>query len=203
MKNETVLAALALTGILAACATPPPEAVTDLGAKTCRADYDLASPIPIAPPKEGATHWRQDAALDEAAPCVGGGNALVFRLPAESGKVVRLGTALEAKRFVPTRVSLLDANGTVTRSWSGDTMPFRGVQQVAVFTPAPGEAYAVVQVIPDGMGGALERVMPGPMAAMDEEAAARRGVKSYPFSQEGQVIVQVGTRRTEVTERLR
>ena len=201
--TKPILAALAAAAGLAACATPPPEAVTDLGAKACRADYDLVSAIAIAPPKEGAAYWTQAVALDEASPCVNGGNALVFRLPTEPGKVVRLGTALEAKRFAPARVSLLDASGAVTRSWSGETMPFRGGTQVAVFTPTPDEAYAVLQVVPDEMGGALERVMPGPVAALDEDAAARRGVMRYPYSQEGQVVLQVGTRRTEVTEALR
>ena len=201
--TKRIIPALVATVGLAACATPPPEAVTDLTTKTCLGDYDLASAIAIAPPKEGATYWTQAAALDEASPCVNGGNALVFRLPTEPGKVVRLGTALEAKRFVPARVSLLDASGAVTRSWSGETMPFRGGAQVAVFTPTPNEAYAVLQVMQDQMGGALERVMPGPIAAIDEDAAARRGVMSYPYSQEGQVVLQVGTRRTEVTEALR
>ena len=202
MHRTHLTAALSSLLGLAACATPPAEPVTSLGEKTCAAAYDLAAARSLAPPAAEQAFWEVSAPLDAAAACVDGSNGLVFSLAGTEGKVVRAGTRAEPKRVVPTRVRLLDAAGRVLREWSGDAVPFRMASHVVAFTPAPGEAYLVVEAQGDRVGGSMERVAPtGYMTPSQIVVPIPAG--TYPYSHEGEVLVTVGSRRTEVTDKSR
>lgn len=134
---------------LAACATAPPAAVTTFAARTCAAEPDLAGAVSLAPKKADETTVVVTTKVDGTTPCLTrngqSGPYLVYALPAEHlGKVVMVGSVLEAARLLPPSVAVLDGAGKVTRTFPATDLFFRGPVYSVEFQPRAEDAYVLV-----------------------------------------------------------
>jgi hypothetical protein len=160
------LAALAVTGLLAGCATkPPPPAVTAFARASCVAAPDLAAAVGLTPEKEKAVHT-VTTPVNAETPCLrlpGGPRPyVVYALPADThDKSLIIGGLLEAVRIVPPDVTLLDREGRVVRSFQASDYYFRGPVYSVQFTPRAGEAYALVTVDTNRVGQRYDSIAIG------------------------------------------
>lgn len=158
LSNLSLLAAPAL--LLAACATtppaPPPEAVTAITGKTCEATPSLVGAIPLTPPKPNA-YFALTTPVDAKKPCVQTGevssNYVVYALPAHAeNHTITVGGVQEPVRTFAPSVSLLDADGKVTRTFPDDKFATYGDMLGVQFIPQATERYILVTSNPALVG---------------------------------------------------
>jgi len=198
--------------LLQACATtpppPPPEAVTDLSAKDCQSDVSTKDAISLMPLKKAAYHTLATR-VDAARPCVGTGttkaNYVVFAIPAhgENHTVTVGGVQEPIRTFAPT-ISLLDANGKVTRAFGDDRLVVLGNTLGVQLKPMLEERYILVQSNPRLVGKAVSTLetrinvtqgySPATAYSYGYSYQTQRGVEgthNRVFSHEGTVTVTV------------
>lgn len=169
VKNGAVLAA-ALA--LAACATarPPPPPVLEYVRTSCDASPDVASATSLTPdraraqfvvntPVTAATHCltREDGGVSPYQ---------VYALPADPAtKTITIGAAVEMARIFAPQISVLDANGVVTRSFDRAQYAYRGYVYSVQFRPHEGEAFVLVTADPTLVGQRYDSVFIGTQTA--------------------------------------
>lgn len=139
----------ALAGGVAACATTPPLPPVLTYARTdCHATPDLSSAIGLTPTKETNGHSVTTVVGPET-DCVVGDRGptpyVLYALPADNGdKTLAVGGLLEATRILSPEVSILDAQGQVTRTFAPADYYFRGPVYSVQFRPRAGDAFVLV-----------------------------------------------------------
>jgi len=146
--------------VLQACATvpaaPPPVAVVDISGKTCVGEPSLAAAISLTPIKKNA-YFAVSTQVDSAKPCLtaGGesGNYVVYALPEHGDNhTLTVGGVQEVLRTFAPSVSLLDAEGKVTRTFTDDRYAVLGNILGIQFRPTAAEKYVLVQSNPHMVG---------------------------------------------------
>ncbi len=139
-----------LTVALGGCTTVQPAIppVLEYAPADCGGTPDLADAISLTPDKDKAV-WMHDASIDASAGCVTLEGAatpyLVYELPPrETTKLVELGSVLERVRLFSPRVTLLDEDGSVTRTLNPQSYMFRTGMLSVQFVPTEEEKYALV-----------------------------------------------------------
>lgn len=163
---RSVLAASLLALSVGACTTaPPPPPVLSYAKADCHAQPDLASAVSLTPEKKKKA-WQVVGSVGGSTPCVNragvNGPYVVFALPpAGSARMVELGAVEEAGRLFSPSVTLLDANGAVTREFAPDQYMFRtGVLSVQ-FTPQENERFVLVTADPVRVGTSYDAIRTG------------------------------------------
>lgn len=212
MKLSRLALMVAPVLLLQACATtpppPPPEAVTDLSGKTCQSDVSTKDAISLMPVKKAAYNTVATK-VDAAKPCVGAeaakANYVVYALPAHGeNHTVTVGGAQEAIRtFAPT-ISVLNADGKVTRTFGDDRLVILGNLLGVQLKPMVDERYILVQSNHRLVGKAVSTLetrinvtqgySPATAYSYGYSYSTQRGVEgthSRVFSHEGTVVVTI------------
>jgi len=194
----------ALAGGLAACATPQPplSPVLTYARTDCHASPDLSSAIGLTPEKEKNGHV-VTTLIGSDTPCLmtSGGAApyVIYALPDDIGdKTLAVGGVLEPARILSPDVSVLDAQGSVTRTFAPADYYFRGPVYSVQFRPRPGDAFVLVASDPSRVGQQYDAINVGTNTTVISTglyaAAITTGTEaqaSRAFSHEGSVQVIV------------
>ncbi|ESQ76688.1 hypothetical protein [Asticcacaulis sp. AC402] len=167
MKLLKYFAVIVPLVILQACATvpppPPPMAVTDLSGKTCATEPSTTNAVSLTPVKKQIVHT-VSTLVDVKSPCLSAGdgslsNYVVYAIPASGeNHTITVGGVQEAIRtFAPT-VTLLQADGKVTRTFGEDRFALLGNTLGVQFRPLPAERFIVVQSNPGLVGQSVATV---------------------------------------------
>ena len=163
MKLSRLFIAVAPVLLLQACAsTPPPappSAVLSITGKTCTSEPSLKDAISLTPVKAKA-YYAVSTLVDAGKPCLVAGDAssnyVVYALPAHGeNHTVTVGGVEEAIRTFAPSVSLLDADGKVTRAFADDRFATYGNILGVQFVPQPQERYILVSSNPALVGKAV------------------------------------------------
>jgi len=161
-------AVLTAGGLTAACATTAadiPQPALQFARADCAASPSLAGPIGLTPEKERVSHLVV-APVGTASGCLArdgkAGPYVVFALPADyDDKTITVGGALEATRIFAPSVAVLDASGTVTRTFSREDYLYRGPVYSVQFRPRQNETYVLVTSDPELVGKRYDSVSIG------------------------------------------
>src|SRR5262249_42398854 len=138
--------------------------------------------------------------INSAAHCLqqGGANRpyVLYALPAQSaGKTLNVGGVLEPARIFPADVSILDAQGAVTRAFTRDQFLYRGGDVYSIeFRPRDGEAFVLVTAEPALVGRTYNSIAIGTSTTSTGQFTWTSGTdaaQSRTFSYEGAVRVSV------------
>jgi hypothetical protein len=195
---------------LAACATPaPPPAVLEYVASNCAAAPSVANAASLVPEREREAHAVRTPVTPET-PCVVDADGrtapyAVFAVPADfEDKTLTAGASLEAARIFAPQVSLLDAQGTVVRTFTRADYLYRGAIYGVQFRPRAGETYVLVAADPALVGERYDSILIGTSTATSATPAGAfswttgvDGEQSRTFSYEGTIQVSVYDADTE------
>ena len=212
MKPFRILMAMASVTVLSACAStppaPPPTAVVDLAGKTCASTPSVKDAISLTPEKKEA-YYTVSTLVDSVKPCLTvdntSSNYVVYALPAHAeNHTITVGGLQEAVRTFAPSVSLLDADGKITRTFGDDRFANIGNMLGVQFRPMPTERYILVQSNPRLVGksvstfatriAATSGYSPGTAYSYGYSYQVQHGVEgsqSRVFSHEGSVAVTV------------
>lgn len=90
-------------------------------------------------------------------------------------------------RIIPARVDVLDADGQITRSYGTDDLHMRHTIHGVFIRPRPDEAYVVVSLEPEHIGGSLAMSVMDPLYPGTEEGS----ITSLRYSYEGDAVARV------------
>ncbi len=146
---------------LAGCATtalPPPT--TSYARQDCASQPDLSKALGLTPKMTVSTP------ITAATACLAGKGGptpyVVYALPSELGdKTFDVGAGLEGVRIFAPEVSLLNAEGAVTRTFPREQFLYRGAVYSVQFRARPGERYLMVTAAPDLVGKAYQSIAIG------------------------------------------
>lgn len=168
LQHVSHLALGALAGLsLVGCAAggPPilPPVASYEGADTCADRPDLAGAVSLTPEKDKKV-WAVISNIDASSPClISEGSAtpyLVYELPPmDRVKVIEIGSVLEQIRLFSPTVTVLDGEGTVTRTLSPQTYLYRTGLLSVQFTPTEAEKYVLVTANAAAMGETREALV--------------------------------------------
>lgn len=139
--------------VLQACASvpvaPPSVAVLDLSGKTCAAEPSTKDAVSLTPVKKLA-YYSVATLIDGTKPCLTTGaassNYVVYALPAHGeNHTVTVGGVQEPIRTFAPSVSLMDADGKITRTFADDRFAILGNTLGVQFRPLPQERFILVQ----------------------------------------------------------
>ena len=168
----TRLRALGAIGLLGAtggaCATaavPPPRAALTYARQDCSATPDLSTAVSLTPDKERAVHLVASP-IGTDTPCLTRAGVAVpyvlYALPADfSDKTLNVGSSLEQLRIFAPSVEILDAQGSVTRSFERREYYYRGPVYSVQFRPRHGESYLLVTAAPELVGQQYDAIQIG------------------------------------------
>jgi hypothetical protein len=152
MHFRIILCAAVSAGLTTACATLPPPAppVLEYARQDCDAAPDLTTAISLTPAKESHVH-RVSTVMSGETACLtrDGGTSpyVVYALPADhEDKTLIVGGVLEAFRIFAPAITLLDAQGQVTRTFPAEEFLYRGSVYSVQFRPRATETYILVDV---------------------------------------------------------
>jgi len=167
MKLFRYVVAVAPLVILQACATvpppPPPVAVTDLSGKTCVTEPSTKDAVSLMPVKKQVYHT-VSTLVNASTPCLtaadgSSGNYVVYAIPASGeNHTITVGGVQEAIRTLAPTVTLLEADGKVTRKFGEDRFAILGNTLGVQFRPLPQERFVVVQTNPGLVGQSVSTV---------------------------------------------
>lgn len=164
---KAALAAAAVAGLAAGCATAPAPlpAVLEYARQDCHAAPDVSAAISLTPEKETNGHL-VTTVVGPQTPCLtrAGGSTpyLVYALPADlDDKTVAVGGVLEAMRILSPDVSVLDASGRVTRTFAPSDYFYRGPVYSVQFRPREGDAFVLVASDPARVGRRYDAINVG------------------------------------------
>jgi len=164
--SPRVLIGLALSSILAGCASAPAAPALEVFAPLeCAQSPELAGAISLVPEKEKKV-WVVDHAINAASPCLewegAKGPYAIFALPSgtPSGPI-EIGAALEAQRVFSPHVVMLDAAGAPVRSFTPEQYHVRSDTYSVQFLPQGKERYMLVTANPARIGTAYEGIRTG------------------------------------------
>ena len=170
MTRLRALGAIGLLGATAgACATaavPPPRAALTYARQDCSATPDLSIAVSLTPDKERAVHLVASP-IGTDTPCLmtRAGVAVpyvLYALPADfSDKTLNVGSSLEQLRIFAPSVEILDAQGSVTRSFERREYYYRGPVYSVQFRPRHGESYLLVTAAPELVGQQYDAIQIG------------------------------------------
>lgn len=207
----TAGAAAVLSGCVTA--TPPAPPVVEFTRSGCGA-IDLARAVSLTPPKERALFLvNQPVAADS--PCAiqdGSASAYaLFALPDDMGdKTLTVGGVLEATRILSPRVTVLDGEGRIVRSFRSDEYMYRGLNYSVLFRPRTPERYVLVTIDPARVGQTYDSIAIGTSTTATYTpygpimiTTGADGAQSRIFSYEGsvQVIVNDSDTKEEASAR--
>ena len=164
---RAALIAGGMAAVLGGCTqtviTLPP--VTSYAPADCAETPDLAGALSLTPDKDKAV-WETAADITSESPCVileGSATPyLVYALPpAERAKLIEIGSVVETIRLFSPTVSLLDADGAVTRTLNPDGYMYRNGMLSVQFVPAEGEQFVMVSANPAAVGERREGLVAG------------------------------------------
>ncbi len=199
-----------VTAVLAGCATAPPAPVVTYARQDCPASPNLAAAISLVSRKPKAV-YDVTTNLDATSPCLGepGGASpyQVYALPPDAPfKTLTVGSVLEAGRLLPPKISILDRDGKVTRSFPDGDFFFRGAVYSVQFQPKAGEAYVLVTTDRAKIGKEYKSIAIGTTTTSGYTRGGAfswtRGLdqaESRTFSFDGAVDVSVYDNRAEQT----
>jgi len=183
-------------------ALPGPPALQVSGAN-CGDTASLATPISLTPEKPAKSHI-VSAKADSVTPClredgVPARKYVVFALPdSYETKLITAGARPEIGRIFAPDVSILDADGKVTRTFAWQDFLLRGDIFSVQFKPRKEERYLLVRSEPKMVGQSFDRIEIGVTTTSTyaagtsitwntgHDAAVKR-----TFSHEGEVVVWV------------
>lgn len=148
--RKPALAALACAVLMAGCATatPPLAPVLEYARQDCEALPDLSTALSLTPEKE-TNGYTVATTIGPQTPCLirAGGTSpyVVYALPTDLGdKTLAVGGMLESRRIMSADVSVLDASGQVTRTFTPADYFYRGPVYSVQFKPREGDAFVLV-----------------------------------------------------------
>jgi hypothetical protein len=164
--RKLALATVGAAAALAGCATAPPAAVTTFAGSACVAEPNLAGAVSLTPKKSDETAFVVTTKVDGMTPCLSragqSGPYVVYALPeSREGKVITVGSVLEAARLVPPSVALLDGTGKVTRTFAASDFFFRGPVYSVQFQPRVEDAFVLVTTDAGRVGQRYEAISIG------------------------------------------
>lgn len=202
-----LLLAAAATGCASTPPIPPLEPVTSIAGKVCDTAVSRAAPVNLSPPpKETPEQHFVSHTFDQTTACIGGEagerNYQVFELSGfTSGKLLTAGAPLDAKRVLAVKVSLLDRDGNVTRSFPREDYLFRGDTYSVQFRPRDTEAFVLIETDPALVGQERQSVATG-MNGQYMSTGTGGGYTAYygydqkrahVFSHEGKATIRIQT----------
>ena len=210
MHIKIILSAAVSAGLTAACATlpPPPPPVLEYARQDCDAAPDLTTAISLTPAKESHTH-RVSAVVSDQTACLqrDGGTSpyVVFALPEDRGdKTLIVGGVLEAFRIFAPAITLLDAQGQVSRAFPAEEFLYRGSVYSVQFRPRETEAYLLVDVDQNRVGTGYDAINVGTNTTTISTGYYASNIttgteshSSRTFSWEGTVLVTVNDSDTD------
>jgi hypothetical protein len=153
--------------LLQACASAPPPpppsvAVLTLSNKTCTKDPVLKDAISLTP-ADKKSQYEISTLVDAGKPCLTSDNTssnyVVYALPEHGDNhVITVGGVQEPLRTFAPSVSLLDADGKVTRAFADDRFAVLGNTLGVQFRPTPQERYILVHSNPVLVGKSISTV---------------------------------------------
>jgi hypothetical protein len=167
MRIKPLLGVGLTAALLAACASVPPPAppVLAFARQDCDATPNLTTAISLTPPKETRTHFVSTVVTAQTACLARDGRTspyVVYALPADRGdKTLIVGGMLEGSRILSPGITLLDAEGHVTRSFAAADFLYRGPVYSVQFRPRETEAYVMVDVDPARVGARYDAINVG------------------------------------------
>lgn len=184
---------LAATACAAPAPAPIPLAVLDYAPQAeCTPAYDVAMAASLELEAE-VSDAAASSLLNNTSLCVQGeGEAArpytVFALSSKPNAVSYLvGASLGQARIIPARVDVLDADGQITRSYGTDDLHMRHTTHGVFIRPRPDEAYVVVSLEPEHIGGSLALSVMDPLYPGTEEGS----ITSLEYSYEGVAVARV------------
>lgn len=199
------LLVLGLTGgLLTACASvaPPPPAATTFARQDCVATPSLAGALSLTPSKPRREHV-VNAAVTAQTPCVQHNGKptpyVVFALPSDhDDKMLSVGGLLEGARVFAPEVTLLDAQGQVTRTFDPSEYFYRGAVYSMQFRPRENEAFVLVTGDTARVGHEYRSIVTGmtttpvitPVVAFNINSGTEAG-QHRTFSYDGTVQVTI------------
>jgi hypothetical protein len=210
MHIKIILSAAACAGLTAACATavPPAPAVLDYARQDCDAVPNLTTAISLTPEKESPAH-RVSTVVSSQTACLqqDGGTSpyVVYALPADRDDTTLIvGGVLEAFRIFAPTITLLDAQGQVTRAFPAEEFLYRGPVYSVQFRPRETEAYILVKVDRDRVGAGYDAINVGTNTTTistgyyaSNWTTGTENHSSRTFSWEGTVLVTVNDSDTD------
>lgn len=199
----TLLAVLTAGGLASACATYTPAApVLNYARQDCASAPALTGAISLTPEKERVSHvvatpvTAQTACVSTAA---GASPYVVYALPADFGdKTLTVGGVLDVTRIFSPNVSILNAQGQVTRTFAAEDYMYRGPVYSVQFRPREGETYVLVTANPQRVGSQYNSINIGTTTTGTVAAGAyvswtsgSDAAQARTFSFEGPVQVTV------------
>ena len=205
MSRLPTLVAVGLAGMASACATamePPAPAALTWSGGGCAARADLSTALSLTPEEERAV-YSVNAPVTAGSSCLQrDGQAVpyvLFALPEDyADKTVAAGGTLEALRILSPDVSVLDAQGEVTRTFAPEDYMYRGALFSVQFRPRADERYVLVAAEPSRVGQRYDSITVGVTTTQVYtaygSASFRNGTdmaQSRTFSYEGTASVLV------------
>jgi hypothetical protein len=166
MKRLNIALVAAPILVLQACAStppaPPPAAVVTLSDKTCTKDPVLKDAITLTP-TDKKSQYEVSTLVDATKPCLTANNAsshyVVYAIPQNGDNdVITVGGVQEPLRTFAPSVSLLDADGKVTRAFTDDRFAVLGNTLGVQFRPTAQDRYILVYSNPALVGKSVSTV---------------------------------------------
>jgi hypothetical protein len=156
MKYRAILPFALLLGACVVDVPPPAIPVVEILGKTCTETPSRAMPVTLTPKRKAATN-NVVSVVGPTTPCVNRGgkasNYVVFELPsAPQNHTITVGGGKETLRAFAPSVSVLDAAGTVIRSFPKDRLTNFGTTFSVQFRPSAEARYILVQSEPELVG---------------------------------------------------
>lgn len=189
------LAAGPLSGCVTAVELPQPLLAYDRD--NCALVPDLSSAISLTPEKERASHTAFGP-VGADGPCLQGPDGalpyIVFALPEDrDDKTLSVGGALEATRILSPRVSLLAADGSVTRTFGSEDFLYRGPLYSVQLRPRAEEAFILVSAEPARVGQRYDSIVIGTNTTSTYAAGAYINWTSGTDDAQSRVFSYAGT----------
>jgi hypothetical protein len=197
--------------VIAACTTTPPTppaaAVTQISGKTCASAPVLSNALTLVPKRAAPTN-NVVTDVGSASGCLSKdgklSNYVVYALPANpENHTLTVGGQKEALRAFAPRVSLLDSDGGVVRTFEKDRLTNFGTTFSFQFRPSPQARYILVQSEPDMVGTVMSSfettivsntayaANPYGYGGTYTTQSGQEGSRTRSFSHEGKVVVYI------------
>ena len=167
MKRIHIAWVIAPVMVLQACASvppppPPSEAVLTISNKTCANDPVLKDAVSLTP-TDKKSYYEVSTLVDAGKPCLttngSSSNYVVYAIPQNGDNhIITVGGVQEPLRTFAPSVSLLDADGKVTRAFADDRFAVLGATLGVQFRPTPKERYILVYSNPALVGKSVSTV---------------------------------------------
>lgn len=162
--------ALALSGgaaLTAGCVSAPPvlPPVLEYVRQDCHSAPDVSTAVSLMPEKETNGYLVTTVVGPQTACLLRAGVAtpyVVYAMPADLGdKTLAVGGVLESTRILSPDISILDAQGHVTRTFAPSDYFYRGPVYSVQFRPHDGDAFVLVSSDPARVGRRYDAINVG------------------------------------------